>query len=91
MSSEVFRKTRETEIHVTLNVYGAGEVDAEAQAGGGVRTLRKALELLEGGVWRVILGTMAFRDREKLRKLLSSYGPERVAVDHSQGLVSLRG
>ena len=71
----------------------ASHVDAEVQAGGGVRTLRKALELLEGGVWRIILGTMAFRDREKLRKLLSSYGPERVAVavDHSRGLVRLRG
>ena len=71
----------------------ASRVDAEVQTGGGVRTLRKALELLEGGVWRIIVGTMAFRDREKLRKLLSSYGPERVAVavDHSRGFVRLRG
>ena len=31
MSSEVFRKTRETEVHVTLNVYGAGEADVEVE------------------------------------------------------------
>lgn len=71
----------------------ANAVTVDVQAGGGIRTVRKASELLDRGVWRVVVGTMAFRDRDAVRRLLESYGPERVAVavDHSRGVVRLRG
>jgi len=71
----------------------ANSVKAKVQAGGGIRTLEKAVELLEGGVWRIVVGTMAFKDREAMRELLASYGPERVAVavDHSRGVVRVGG
>ena len=71
----------------------ASSLKAKVQAGGGIRTLEKAVELLEGGVWRIVVGTMAFKNPEALRELLASYGPERVAVavDHSQGVVKVGG
>mgnify|MGYP000439196227 CR=1 FL=1 len=71
----------------------ANSVKAKVQAGGGIRTLEKAVKLLEGGVWRIVVGTMAFKNPEALKALLASYGPERVAVavDHSRGVVKVRG
>jgi len=57
----------------------AGAVDVPVQAGGGVRSEADVVELLEGGVARVVLGTVAVEDPELLAAVAARY-PGRVAV-----------
>jgi phosphoribosylformimino-5-aminoimidazole carboxamide ribotide isomerase len=64
------------------------------QVGGGIRSRESAEVLLEAGVFRVILGTIAYAEPETLAGLLGSYGPERVVVaaDYSsEGRIMTRG
>jgi phosphoribosylformimino-5-aminoimidazole carboxamide ribotide isomerase len=64
------------------------------QVGGGIRSRESAEALLGAGVFRVILGTVAYAEPETLAGLLESYGPERVVVaaDYSpEGKVMTRG
>jgi len=70
----------------------AAEVPAAVQAGGGVRSVADAAELLEGGVARVVLGTAAVRQPELVGELAGRY-PGRVAVglDHRAGVVATSG
>ena len=57
----------------------AGAVDVPVQTGGGVRSKADVAELLEGGVARVVLGTVAL-DRPDLVTTLAAAYPGRVAV-----------
>jgi phosphoribosylformimino-5-aminoimidazole carboxamide ribotide isomerase len=62
--------------------------------GGGIRSRESAEALLKAGVFRVILGTVAYAEPETLAGLLEAYGPERVVVaaDYSsEGKVMTRG
>jgi len=63
------------------------------QFGGGVRSLESAEQLLELGVARVILGTVAVTDPEVVAKAVDRFGPERVlaSLDARDGLVAIRG
>ena len=65
----------------------------QIQFGGGLRSLKSALQMLEAGVSRVVLGTAAVRSPEMVLHLLERSGPEQVAVglDARQGKVMLRG
>jgi phosphoribosylformimino-5-aminoimidazole carboxamide ribotide isomerase len=69
------------------------EVGVDVQVGGGVRNNGEAAELLDGGVSRVILGSLAFQDPEAVERLLSLYGEERIVVslDHSGDMLKVRG
>jgi phosphoribosylformimino-5-aminoimidazole carboxamide ribotide isomerase len=57
----------------------AGAVEVPVQTGGGVRSKADVAELLEGGVARVVLGTVAL-DRPDLVATLAAAYPGRVAV-----------
>jgi len=63
------------------------------QVGGGIRTVETARRLLDGGVKRVILGSMPIKAPEEAKKLLSMYGSDRIviALDHKQGLLMVKG
>ncbi len=63
------------------------------QVGGGIRSFSQAADLLEGGVERVILGTMAFKDEDSVVRLLQNYGEDKIsiALDHSAGKVMVEG
>ncbi|MGQ9468547.1 MAG: 1-(5-phosphoribosyl)-5-[(5-phosphoribosylamino)methylideneamino]imidazole-4-carboxamide isomerase [Nitrososphaerales archaeon] len=63
------------------------------QVGGGIRSLDIAKNLFNIGVKRIIVGTMAFEDKEVLTKLLEEYGEERIVVslDHYGREVMLKG
>ena len=50
------------------------------QVGGGIREENDARELLEMGVDRVILGTIALEQPEVVKVLSNEYGPERIMV-----------
>ncbi|MGC5324812.1 1-(5-phosphoribosyl)-5-[(5-phosphoribosylamino)methylideneamino]imidazole-4-carboxamide isomerase [Brevibacillus sp. SYSU BS000544] len=70
----------------------AREVNVPVQIGGGIRTENDVLAYLDGGVSRVILGTVAIEDRSFTEKVLRSYG-ERIAIglDCRGGYVATRG
>ncbi|HIE14813.1 TPA: 1-(5-phosphoribosyl)-5-[(5-phosphoribosylamino)methylideneamino]imidazole-4-carboxamide isomerase [Candidatus Bathyarchaeota archaeon] len=68
-------------------------VNIPVQVGGGIRTLKTAQDLLEEGVERVILGSLAFKESRAVEKLIEEYGKNRVviALDHLKGEVMIKG
>ncbi len=66
---------------------------AKIQVGGGIRSIERAGALLEGGVDRVIIGTMAIKSPEKIGELVKTYGAEHIviALDHVQGKIAIKG
>ena len=67
-------------------------VSVPAEVAGGLRD-RGLVESMAAVSERVVLGTMAFRDRPLLQSLLSELGPERIviSVDHRNGEVAIHG
>lgn len=68
-------------------------VHIPVQVGGGLRTFKNALETLEAGASRIILGTFPFDNPHEFDCLLSTFGSERivVALDYSEGKVLTEG
>lgn len=67
-------------------------VGSVLQVGGGMRNPAAVRSLLDHGVDRVLLGTMAFRNPEQLTELLSEYGDRiAVALDSRGGTVRISG
>ncbi|MCQ8903033.1 MAG: 1-(5-phosphoribosyl)-5-[(5-phosphoribosylamino)methylideneamino]imidazole-4-carboxamide isomerase [Methanothrix sp.] len=69
------------------------ELDVFVQVGGGIRSRSDVGEILDTGVDRVILGTMALRDPPVVMRLSDEYGPDRimVALDVRNGRVTSEG
>ena len=63
------------------------------QVGGGIRSLSKARSLLDKGVYRAILGSLAFKEPSSVKVLLEEFGNDRVAValDNLDGVVMVQG
>lgn len=68
-------------------------LEIPVQIGGGIRSIGSARELLDTGVDRIILGSMAVRSPEGVSRLREEYGEDRivVALDHRKGEVLKRG
>jgi phosphoribosylformimino-5-aminoimidazole carboxamide ribotide isomerase len=68
-------------------------VDVQLQVGGGIRSVEYARMLLDGGVERIILGSMPINSPEEALRLLNEYGADRVvvALDHKDGLIMVKG
>lgn len=70
---------------------------AAIRAGGGVRSVERARELVDQGVYRVIIGTAAFGqdgpNQEFLQSVCAAIGKERVtlALDSKDGRVVVKG
>lgn len=62
------------------------EYDVDIQYGGGIRSINLARKLLELGVYRVILGTLAIVSIDSITTLLSEYGDERIMIALDYGL-----
>jgi phosphoribosylformimino-5-aminoimidazole carboxamide ribotide isomerase len=76
---EVIRKIREA-------------INIPIQVGGGIRNEERIIKLLELGVDRVILGTIAIKNRDFLKEMLSKYGNKIVvSVDAKEGKVATDG
>ena len=56
-----------------------GSVDVEVQVGGGVRSIARIEELLEGGARRVVVGTRALEDEGWLRSAVARF-PDHIIV-----------
>ena len=67
-------------------------VDIPVQVGGGIRTLGDVERWLKAGVSRVILGTVAVREPELVKRAAAAF-PEQVAVavDMRDGMVAVHG
>ncbi|MGL6107979.1 1-(5-phosphoribosyl)-5-[(5-phosphoribosylamino)methylideneamino]imidazole-4-carboxamide isomerase [Romboutsia sp.] len=67
-------------------------IDIPIQIGGGIRSKEKIKNLLDLGVNRVILGTMAIENKELLEELAKEYKNKViVSIDAKNGKVALRG
>ena len=68
-------------------------VKVPVQMGGGVRTLDSARRIIDAGVQRVMLGTVAVREPEIVRSACDELGSEAVvvAVDSNDGQVAVSG
>lgn len=67
-------------------------VPLNIQVGGGIRTLSRIEELLDLGVSRVILGTVAVRDPELVEEAVRRYGDQIiVGIDARNGMVAVQG
>lgn len=69
------------------------EVNIPIQIGGGIRTEDDASRLLQLGVHKVILGTMAIKNPEHVKNLSKKFGSERiiVALDSKDSKVVVKG
>jgi len=70
----------------------AKSVNIPVQVAGGLRNeqiIESALEFAQ----RVVIGTLAFKEKTILDKLLTAYGSERIviSVDHNDGLIVVNG
>jgi len=68
-------------------------VSIPVQLGGGIRTLKDAADLLDLGVEKVILGTMAVESPENVENLSNEFGSNRimVALDSKDAKVVVKG
>ncbi len=68
------------------------KVKAEIQAGGGIRSGDIVERLISSGIDRVIVGTMAIENEEKVKELASTYpGRIMIAVDSRRDKVVVKG
>ncbi|MEM1901314.1 MAG: 1-(5-phosphoribosyl)-5-[(5-phosphoribosylamino)methylideneamino]imidazole-4-carboxamide isomerase [Candidatus Nezhaarchaeales archaeon] len=69
------------------------EANVEVQVAGGIRSLDKALMLLEAGASRVVIGTIFIEKPDLAEEFVRQLGSDRVivALDHFKGKVAIRG
>jgi phosphoribosylformimino-5-aminoimidazole carboxamide ribotide isomerase len=63
------------------------------QIGGGIRSIESALELINFGADRVILGTFAIKNPKKVKNLLETIGSDKViiAIDYRKEKIAIQG
>jgi len=70
----------------------AKNLNAFIQVGGGVRSVERIKELIDGGIRRVVLGTKAISDENLMKEVRRNFLDHiAVSVDCSQGYVTQRG
>ncbi|HEX7474111.1 MAG TPA: 1-(5-phosphoribosyl)-5-[(5-phosphoribosylamino)methylideneamino] imidazole-4-carboxamide isomerase [Candidatus Limnocylindrales bacterium] len=69
---------RQTDVVEAIVQGTAGRL--RCQVGGGLRTEAAVAATLDAGASRVVIGTAALADTEFIRRLVASYGPDRIAV-----------
>src|SRR5699024_3138428 len=70
-----------------------GNINIPVQIGGGIRDEGRVKTLLDLGVDRVILGTIIVENIDLVKKLVSTYGGDRIVagIDEKDGKVATRG
>jgi len=65
----------------------------KVQIGGGIRDYESAIDLINIGADRIIIGTLAVKKPEIVKKLAENVGSERiiVALDYKEGKISIHG
>jgi len=69
------------------------EASVEIQVAGGIRSIDKALTLIEAGAARVVIGTVFIEKPEVAEEMVRQIGGDRVvvALDHYEGRIAIRG
>ncbi|MHC1600838.1 MAG: 1-(5-phosphoribosyl)-5-[(5-phosphoribosylamino)methylideneamino]imidazole-4-carboxamide isomerase [Candidatus Nezhaarchaeales archaeon] len=69
------------------------EANVEVQVAGGIRSIDKALTLIEAGAARVVIGTVFIEKPEIAEEMVKQIGGDRiiVALDHYEGKIAIRG
>ncbi len=70
-----------------------GSNKTKIQIGGGIRSIESALELIDLGADRIILGTFAIKNPKGIKKLLGIIGSDKliVAIDYRKEKVAIQG
>jgi phosphoribosylformimino-5-aminoimidazole carboxamide ribotide isomerase len=55
-------------------------VEIPVQVGGGIRDFESIQSLFEAGVYRVVLGTAAFHNRDLIERLIREFGARKIAI-----------
>lgn len=68
-------------------------VDIPVQVSGGLRTYEEICEMLELGVYRVVIGTAAVQQPGLIERLIREYGARKIAIgiDSKQGKMMIEG
>ena len=68
-------------------------VNIPVELGGGIRTMENIKQVLDMGVSRVILGSVAVKDPQLVKEACKKYGSERIVVgiDAKDGIVAVDG
>lgn len=68
-------------------------VSVPVQLGGGIRTLDNIKDVLDLGIYRVIIGTKAVENPEFIKEAIKQFGAERIVVgiDAKDGFVAVEG
>lgn len=71
----------------------ANEAEAKVQIGGGIRSVEAAVDLIETGADRVIIGTLAVKRPEAIQKIAEKVGSRHiiVALDYKAGKIATHG
>ncbi|TFF99707.1 MAG: 1-(5-phosphoribosyl)-5-((5-phosphoribosylamino)methylideneamino)imidazole-4-carboxamide isomerase, partial [Promethearchaeota archaeon] len=69
------------------------ESEIKLQIGGGIRKIEDAIELIEIGAARIIIGTLAIKSPNSIKSLSKIIGPERIiiALDYKKGKIATHG
>jgi len=70
----------------------ANKISIPIQVAGGLRDESKIVKVLNFAQ-RIVLGTIAFKDKEIMKKILPKFGKERIviSVDHQDGIIVVEG
>ncbi len=105
--AKLWRKENAKTLHVT-DVDGAIEghmvnfdiirrmvetVDIPIEMGGGLRTFDEVKKAFDGGIFRVVIGTMLIENPEEAKRVVSTFGPTKVAlgIDAKNRHVKIKG
>lgn len=105
--AKLWRKENAKALHVT-DIDGAIEgrvvnldailrmvksVDIPVSLGGGMRTIHEVKRALDGGIYRVVVGTILIANPDEAKRLIDTFGPSKVilGIDAQNGIVQTKG
>lgn len=70
------QRTSQSELIIKI----AQSVDIKVQTGGGLRNIEQIKNLLDGGIARVVIGSLAVQDPQLVKKWMHEFGPEKIVI-----------
>jgi len=58
----------------------AKSVNMKVQTGGGLRDARQIKHLLDGGIERVVIGSLAVKNPDRVKEWMRAFGPEKIVL-----------
>lgn len=72
------RSPENRQLKVIKNIVGKSKM--QVQTGGGIRSVEDVANLLDTGVNRVIIGSLATREPEMVKGMFAEFGPDRICL-----------